>query len=241
MPQSAAILIGFRYTTLNNGRFPGVIQPIYLTATGEVYGKIYGVAPAGAVPQIVKAKPGYAVGAIYVRGGGGLDAFKPIFMRVKENGLNTTDSYEGPHIGGTGGGEGTAGGDGNFIIGLHGKVSDQGKIEALSAVSLAAENGPSSNDRGPAPKKGMRTSGKTVADPAKLTKIQALWHTKSNPVDLLATMRGATVRAADGDVVLTGTNRLVTPKSYRPPVAFRIVRKWIAPTSASPTRPIRSF
>lgn len=157
-PQGGALLIGFRYTTIGNGRYPGVIQPIYLTAAGEVHGKIYGVAEPGAVPQIVKAKPGYAVGAIYVRGGGGFDAFKPIFMRVKNKGLDTEDRYEGPHIGGQGGGEGTVGGDGNFIIGLHGKLSDQGKMEAMSAVSLTTEAAPASDHRGPALQKRPRKS-----------------------------------------------------------------------------------
>ena len=124
--------------------------------------------PPAFVPQVVKAKPGYAVGAIYVRGGGGFDAFKPIFMRVKDKGLDTKDSYEGPQVGGTGGGEGTVGGDGNFIIGLHGKANDQGKIEALSTVSLATETSPASGNRGPAAKIGPQTVGKPVADPAKL-------------------------------------------------------------------------
>jgi hypothetical protein len=136
VPSSGALLIGFRYTVLANNGLPGVVQPIFLTASGEVLGKIYGTAEIGATPQIIKAKPGYAVGAINVRGGGGIDAFQPIFMRIREKDLDRDDKYDGPKVGGTGGGEGTVGGDGNFIIGLHGKVNEKGKMEAMSAVSL---------------------------------------------------------------------------------------------------------
>jgi hypothetical protein len=137
VPPEGAILIGFRYTTASNGEYPGMVQPIYLTARGEVYGKKYGEPEKGAKVMEAKARPGYAVGALYTRGGGGFDAFKPIFMRMTDRGLNVNDKYEGPHVGGKGGGEGTLGGDGHFIVGLHGKVNKDGKMEAMSAVSLS--------------------------------------------------------------------------------------------------------
>ena len=149
VPPAGALLIGFRYTTIGNGRFPGVIQPIFLTASGETFGKIYGTADATEVPQIVKAKPGYAVGAIFVRGGGGFDAFQPIFMRIKEKELDRDDRYDGPQIGGNGGGHGTVGGDGNFIVGLHGKIGNAGKMEAMSAVSLTTSIAPNSDQDQP--------------------------------------------------------------------------------------------
>jgi hypothetical protein len=137
LPQGGAILIGFRYTTKDGGRFPNVIQPIFLTAGGEVFGKVYGIPERGVPVQIAKAKPGYAVGALFVRGGGGFDAFQPIFMRVKGNGLDITDRYEGPYVGGQGGGSRTLGGDGNFIVGVHGKINDKGKMETMSPVLLS--------------------------------------------------------------------------------------------------------
>jgi len=138
MPPGGGLLVGFHYTTTQTGRFPHVVQPIYLTPFGEVLGGGYGTIGKGdSAKMTAKAKPGYAVGAIQVRGGGGFDAFKPIFMRITEAGLNPKDSYDGPHIGGMGGSEGTVGGDGNFIVGLHGKINEKtGKIEAMSAISL---------------------------------------------------------------------------------------------------------
>jgi hypothetical protein len=47
-----------------------------------------------------------------------------------------SDKYDGPHIGGMGGGTGTVGGDGGFIIGLHGKLGRNMKMETMSAVTL---------------------------------------------------------------------------------------------------------
>jgi hypothetical protein len=137
IPKEGAILIGFVYTTVQNGKFPGSIQPIFLTSKGEVKGKNYAHTDRTAGPvQTVKAKPGYAVGAIFTRGGGGFDAFKPIFMKINGNRLNPKDKYEGPLIGGTGGNEGTLGGDGNLIVGIHGRITKTGSMAAISPVSL---------------------------------------------------------------------------------------------------------
>jgi hypothetical protein len=137
IPEGGGILIGFRYTTKSKGQYPGVVQPIFLTAGGEVLGKIYGTAERGAEPQVTKAKPGYAVGALFIRGGGGFDAFQPIYMRIKGNALDTSDRYDGPHVGGEGGGSGTLGGDGNLVVGIHGKVSDQGSMATMSPVLVS--------------------------------------------------------------------------------------------------------
>jgi hypothetical protein len=103
-------------------------------------------------PEVTKAKPGYAVGAIYVRGGGGFDQFKPIYMRMTATGLNINDKYDGPVVGGMGGSEDTVGGDGNFIVGIHGKSGQNKKVEALSVITLATEPAMPKNPR-PRPKK----------------------------------------------------------------------------------------
>jgi hypothetical protein len=60
-------------------------------------------------------------------------------MKLTESGLDASDRYEGPHIGGQGGGEGTLGGGGSLIVGLHGKITGKDrKIEALSVVTLTS-------------------------------------------------------------------------------------------------------
>jgi hypothetical protein len=146
VPADGGILIGFYYTTTGGGKYPGAVLPIWLTAAGEVKGKAYGMGDPGEPVRVVKAKPGYAVGALYTRGGGGFDAFKPIFMKIKDGGLDTNDKYEGTYVGGNGGGEGTLGGDGNFIVGIHGKVHDDPKkfnqMGCLSIISLTVKAGP---------------------------------------------------------------------------------------------------
>jgi hypothetical protein len=140
IPKDGGILIGFYFTTKSQGRYPGVVQPIFLTARGEVKGRVYGVPERGAVGQTVKAKPGYAVGALYTRGGGGFDAFQPIFMKITDRGLDVNDKYDGAYVGGKGGGEGTLGGDGNFIIGIHGKWDKKTtNVMALSLVSPTSD------------------------------------------------------------------------------------------------------
>ena len=141
IPKLSAILIGFRYTTIKNeGRYPGFVQAIYKTAAGQVYGTVYGRPKRGENLYITKAKPGYAVGAIFTRGGGGFDALKPIYMRIKGNGLDTNDKYDGPHIGGMGGSSATLGGDGQFIIGIHGRLAREGHIQSVSPVSLGGSS-----------------------------------------------------------------------------------------------------
>jgi hypothetical protein len=135
LPEKPAILIGFNFMVAE-GRPPSVIQPIFLTSQGELKGKIYGTPKQGEMPVSTKAKPGYAVGAIYTRGGGGIDAVQPIYMRLNDRGVDPNDKYEGPFVGGKGGGEATFGGDGNLILGIHGKIEDNGKISAISPISI---------------------------------------------------------------------------------------------------------
>jgi hypothetical protein len=141
IPEAGGILIGFYYSTASGGKYPGGVQPIWQTAGGEVKGKAYGTVERGAKVEVTRAKPGYAVGAIYVRGGGGFDQFKPIYMRIKGGGVDPEDKYEGPQVGGFGGNEGTVGGDGNFIIGLHGKLTDKNAMGAMSVVTLTVKVG----------------------------------------------------------------------------------------------------
>jgi hypothetical protein len=139
VPPKGALLIGLYYTTFDNRGLPNVLQPIFLTATGEVKGKVYGVPNAGERVQVVKARRGYAVGGMYIRAGATLDGFRLTFMKIMENGLDTTDKYDGPYIGGLGGGDGTVGGDGNFIVGLHGRTGDKTKIDAICPVSMTSK------------------------------------------------------------------------------------------------------
>ena len=63
IPADPSILIGFNYTSIQDNKYPGFIQPIFLTLHGEVLGKEYGDVKKGTEILKMKAKPGYAVGA----------------------------------------------------------------------------------------------------------------------------------------------------------------------------------
>src|SRR4029079_19440024 len=119
---AGGFLIGFRYSTktyANTHLVMDYLQPIYLTPAGEKLGTGYGKAPAK--PLIVQAKPGYAVGGMRIRGGGVLEGYRLVFMRIRGKLLNPTDKYDSPWLGR----ESRAAdypliGDSRPIIGIHG-------------------------------------------------------------------------------------------------------------------------
>ena len=97
------------------------IQPRYRTMNGEMMGRKFGTNFTKTVS--VKAKPGYAVGAINVKAGLVVNGFSVKFMRLKGNTLDTADSYASEWIGDKTGGNGPTvlGGDGALIIGIIGR------------------------------------------------------------------------------------------------------------------------
>jgi hypothetical protein len=138
LPPEGGLLIGFRYCF---GSFAGnttinYVQPIFLTAAGEVAGQGHGKATDSFL--VLKAKAGYAVGAISIKGGGGLDAFGFKFMRILDGKLDPTDSYDSEMVGGSGGGPPRiVGGDGTPIIGLIGRENTDAGGDGITAIFLA--------------------------------------------------------------------------------------------------------
>lgn len=129
------LFIGFHYSL---GKFfdqPVMrgFQPIFMTPMGEKLGINYGL-PKGGKLLTVKAKPGYAIGEIHARGGLGWDAIKVTFYKIEKDKLNKADSYTSEHVGGMGGGETTFGGDGSFIIGIHGKKNREGFVGGFGVL-----------------------------------------------------------------------------------------------------------
>ena len=86
---------------------------------------------------IVKARPGYAVGAMITKTADRMDGFKIVFMRIAGNSLFHLDSYESPWIGGKKGNK-----DhrlfpkkpGSPVIGVYGKKA--GDLDSLGLVFL---------------------------------------------------------------------------------------------------------
>lgn len=111
------------------------IRPIYLTPRGEKYGQQIGKGTDRVVT--VKAKAGYAVGSLTVKGGLGIDGLSLTFMRINKGGLKKEDAYTSAWQGGKGGGDGvTVGGDGSLVVGICGRLSNRGKKKEDKACAL---------------------------------------------------------------------------------------------------------
>lgn len=97
------------------------IRPRYLTPSGEVAGRNFGTDFRKTVS--VKAKQGYAVGALNIKAGLVVNGFSVVFMRQKGNTLDPADSYASEWIGDQTGGNAPVilGGDGALIVGIIGK------------------------------------------------------------------------------------------------------------------------
>lgn len=127
---TGSLLVGFDYGVIrNNGQKIGSLRPLYLLGNGsKKLGDPHGDAPADGRAD---ARPGYAVGAITVRGDFMLRGFQLTFMRIKGASLDPADSYQSDWIGGKVGATKNFDGAGQPIVGLYGKTGDN--IEELGA------------------------------------------------------------------------------------------------------------
>jgi hypothetical protein len=109
-----------------NNKVVKSVRPIFRAKDKDAEGEWHGPTDANTVNEVQKAvaKPGYAVGAITVKNGRGIDGLSVTFMKVKADGtLDATDSYESEWIGGMGGGPAQkVDGGGKPVIGLIGKT-----------------------------------------------------------------------------------------------------------------------
>ncbi len=132
--REGAVLVGARVGYIDPGRDQkvGMIQPIFQTGSNYVSGKSHG---KDVPPSItVVARPGYAVGAINTRTGLFLDAFQFVFMKFDDGQLDPSDSYTSDWLGDPrGGGDGKASGDGNLVVGIHGRTSGR-EVDMLGLV-----------------------------------------------------------------------------------------------------------
>ncbi|MDY3559818.1 serine/threonine protein kinase [Gemmata sp. JC673] len=96
------------------------VRPIFRTAGRETLGQLHGRETARGVR--VLAKPDYAVGALDVKAGLGLDSVTVTFMKVRGGGLDPADAYASARLGGPGGGSHPLlGGDGTPVTGIIGR------------------------------------------------------------------------------------------------------------------------
>jgi hypothetical protein len=137
IPTGGGILIGFNAGAPANGPFGARVtglQPIYLTRSGEKLGEWIG--PAAATPTVIKAKPGYVVGAIHLRVGAVFESLAVTFVRFDRDRIQATDTYASAWIGAQGGSAPTTvGGPEALIVGVCGRVGISGNVCALGTVS----------------------------------------------------------------------------------------------------------
>jgi hypothetical protein len=136
VPESGALLIGFEVTYGKFGDSSTImtVRPIFRSAGGRVVGTTHGV-PCGAVIR-VEAKPGFAVGAVTIKAGLGVDGMSVTFMEIQEGGLDPKRAYESEWLGGMGGGAPTKlAGSGAPVVGIFGKTAD-GPLSTFNGLGL---------------------------------------------------------------------------------------------------------
>jgi hypothetical protein len=136
MLEDGGLLVGFEIGTIdvNGERYIRAMRPIYRSAHGEANGQWHG--PRQGNNFTLKAKDGYAVGALTVRAATRINGLSITFMQIEGLGLNSRNSYTSEWVGGKGNSpESHLGGSGSPAVGLAGKT-DQTALEEISLISL---------------------------------------------------------------------------------------------------------
>jgi hypothetical protein len=111
----------------------GGVTPIYMVGDQYSLGKQHGPSTLKRWVRSI-AKPGYAIGALHVQSGGGVDGFHIIYMKIGKEGLETYDTYKSEWYGGPGGnGMTKLNGEGTPVIGIIGKENARG----VTGIGLA--------------------------------------------------------------------------------------------------------
>ena len=133
---TGSLLVGVRvsYKLWHGGPKIHSVVPIYRTAGGkQVEGQAYGGVIGPETTAI--ARPGYAVGALRTHTGLGVDGFEVVFMKIKGDRLDPSDSYTSPWLGDPqGGGPQHVPNDGHLVVGLKGRSGEN--VKALGLIIL---------------------------------------------------------------------------------------------------------
>lgn len=125
IPKGGGLLTGFEVTYGNFGGNPTVttVRPIFSTMAGRLLGATHGNPGEGVIR--VEAKPGYAVGAVTIKAGAGVDGMSLTFMQIRDNKLNPKQAYESQWLGGLGGeAKMTLTANGEPIVGIVGRTAE---------------------------------------------------------------------------------------------------------------------
>jgi hypothetical protein len=142
VPEAGGLLVGFEltYGRFGDSRTIMTVCPLFCTPSGRVVGTTHGVP----TPEVVRveARSGYAVGAVTIKAGLGVDGMSVTFMEIQESGLDPQRAYESAWLGGRGGGAPTKlGGSGAPVVGIFGKTAErpQSTFNGLGLVTASEE------------------------------------------------------------------------------------------------------
>ena len=135
------LLVGLEVGTVdvNGQRFIRSLRPVYRSPRGETTGALHGAGSPGRTVTL-KAKDGFAIGGISVKGTSHIESLSITFMQLQGFTLNPRSTYSSPWVGTqgdaaqAGGTEIHLGGSGSPVIGIAGRLSNV--VEAISLISL---------------------------------------------------------------------------------------------------------
>jgi hypothetical protein len=150
-PDGGGVLIGF---DLGVGKFFDIetiyaARAVFMTPGGDEEMPDHGLFRNKVLPKKtlktqvrrtvhLRAKPGYAVGAMTLRSGLNINGLSLTYMRMRGKALDPNDSYESEWVADrTGGGEASVGGDGAPVVGVFGTQDDE-KVSSLGLTFVAA-------------------------------------------------------------------------------------------------------
>ncbi len=132
---AGSVLVGVRVSYIMRFGGPKIssVQPIFRSGRTLLEGERHGGLLGKETTAI--AKPGYAVGALRTHTGLTVDGFEMVFMRIKGNRLDPTDSYNSPWLGDErGGSPGAVFSKGDMVVGLQGRAREE--VNALGLITV---------------------------------------------------------------------------------------------------------
>jgi hypothetical protein len=140
-------LVGFDFAYGGlGGKTIITVQPIYQVKgkTKDVSGQIHGTDTKNRARD--RAKPGYAVGAIKVKGGLWVEGFSIVYMKIDDEKLDPSDSYETNWFGsGDGNDAALLTGEGTPVVGVLGR--QKGNLTAFGLVFKGDRPEPKDKDK----------------------------------------------------------------------------------------------
>lgn len=131
LPEGGGLLVGLDVSISGFNKITGV-RPQFLTSKGVVAGPVIGEVSIKGAHLI--SKKGYAIGAITLKGGIGIDGLGVTYMPIEEDGLNSQQSNDGPLLGNATEGV-KLGGDGAALVGIYGH-RDKNSVSALGIIQV---------------------------------------------------------------------------------------------------------